>query len=97
MHSSTIVLPAWYRILEELVLPRKAIPRDVRTRWNSTWRMLRFFVDYREAVDRLTEDRKLGLRELEITEEEWGTAEELCAVLQVRSSDRAVCAHDSDL
>ncbi|EIW63730.1 uncharacterized protein TRAVEDRAFT_76117, partial [Trametes versicolor FP-101664 SS1] len=60
-HSSTILLPAWYALLDDLVLPRKAIPRDVRTRWNSTYRMLRFCLDYREAIDQMTGERKLGL------------------------------------
>lgn len=83
MHSSTILLPAWYRTLEELVLPRKSIPRDVRTRWNSTWRMLVFFLEYREAIDTLTGDRKLGLRKYEISEEEWKVAGDLCNVLKV--------------
>lgn len=94
MNSTTIILPAWYRLLDELVLPRRAIPRDVRTRWNSTYTMLSFFAEYREAVDKLTEDRKLGLRKFEISEEEWGAVGEICQVLKVSkvlSSMRARC------
>ncbi|KAI0371578.1 hypothetical protein BV20DRAFT_941875 [Pilatotrama ljubarskyi] len=45
--------------------------------------MLDFFLDYREAIDQITSDRKLGLRKLEITEEEWEIVQELCTVLKV--------------
>lgn len=84
MNSSTILLPAWYSLLDDLVLPRKAIPRDVRTRWNSTYQMLHSCLEYREAIDQMTGERKFGLRKLEISEEEWDIAQELADVLKVR-------------
>lgn len=76
------------------MLPQKAIPRDVRTRWNSTYQMLRFCLDYREAIDQMTGERKLGLRKLEMSEEEWAITDELSDVLKVRlsSSNGAVMA-----
>ncbi|KAL1937246.1 hypothetical protein VTO73DRAFT_13915 [Trametes versicolor] len=83
MTSSTILLPAWYTLLDDLVLPRKAIPRDVRTRWNSTYRMLLFCLDYREAVDQITSERRHGLRELELSEEEWQICQQLHDVLKI--------------
>lgn len=59
------------------------MPRDVRTRWNSTYQMLSFAVEYREAVDSLTSDRTMGLRQMELDEEEWKIAGQLCEILKV--------------
>ncbi|KAI0269523.1 hypothetical protein BGY98DRAFT_924319, partial [Russula aff. rugulosa BPL654] len=39
-NSSTIVLPQWYRILENLWLDARVIPHDIHTRWNATYDML---------------------------------------------------------
>ena len=42
VNSSTIVLPAWQRLLEELHKPNHIMPHDVTTCWNSTYDMLEF-------------------------------------------------------
>jgi hypothetical protein len=81
--STTKILPAWYKILAELKMKKKNIPRDVSTRWNSTFDMLQFVIEYKRAVERLTQERELGLRELELMDEEWAIAEQLCNVLKV--------------
>ncbi|KAG6805630.1 hypothetical protein H0H92_014680 [Tricholoma furcatifolium] len=39
-NSSTLILPEWYKVLERLNLSARMLPRDVRTRWNSTYEML---------------------------------------------------------
>ncbi|KAI0355815.1 hypothetical protein OH77DRAFT_1360058, partial [Trametes cingulata] len=57
VNSTTLLLPAWRRTVEELKLPAKLIPRDVRTRWNSTYDMLDVSVKYRTAVDSLCADK----------------------------------------
>ncbi|KAF8837319.1 hypothetical protein BDN67DRAFT_860273, partial [Paxillus ammoniavirescens] len=61
IHSTTIILPEWKRTLGELKLPVRIMPRDVSTRWNSTFDMLEFALKYRQAVDAITDKRKLGL------------------------------------
>ena len=59
------------------------MPRDVSTRWNSTYDMVLFATKYRAALDFMTADRDMNLRKYELSKKEWGMAEELCEVLQV--------------
>ncbi|KAG2345884.1 hypothetical protein BDR05DRAFT_848196, partial [Suillus weaverae] len=54
IHSTTIMLPAWYSILQDLAQPQMLMPRDVATRWNSTFNMLDYALGHREAVDAVT-------------------------------------------
>jgi hypothetical protein len=62
------------------------MPRDVTTRWNSTYDMLSFALEYRKAIDILTADRRHGLRAYELSEREWTIASQLCDVLKVRNA-----------
>jgi hypothetical protein len=79
MNSS---LPAWKRTCLTYKLPERLIPRDVRTRWNSTFDMLLFTVKYRRAVDAITAEKSLKLRKFE---QEWKILGDLLTVLGVRS------------
>ncbi len=76
-------LPAWFELLKELGLPKRVLPRDVRTRWNSTFRMLDAALEYKKAIVRMTGDLDMGFRELELTREEWEIATHLRDVLKV--------------
>lgn len=84
IHSTTKLLPAWKAILKTLKLREKLLPRDVKTRWNSTYDMLDVAVRYRQAVDMLTGDKSNGLRSFELSPEEWDIASQLRKVLRVR-------------
>lgn len=84
VHSTTILLPVWKESLEELDLAVKIMPRDVATRWNSTFNMLKFSLEYRKAIEALTSERKNELRQFELSEEEWEIAGELKGTLEVR-------------
>ncbi|EDR01885.1 uncharacterized protein LACBIDRAFT_310333 [Laccaria bicolor S238N-H82] len=59
------------------------MPRDVRTRWNSTYDMLSFSLQYRKAIEHVTSDLKNDLRKYELTDTEWIIASELTKTLQV--------------
>lgn len=62
----------------------RIMPRDVATRWNSTFILLRFALEYRDAIDRFTADKTNEVREYELDEEEWEIAGQLRDVLKVR-------------
>ena len=64
-------------------LKLRLMPRDVVTRWNSTYDMLTFSLEYRKAVDEITSNRDLKLRQNELDEEEWIIIEDLAAILKV--------------
>lgn len=59
------------------------MPRDVSTRWNSTFDMLKFAIQYRVAIDTITAERTMKLRDYELGREEWIVAEQLYDVLEV--------------
>ncbi|GLB40642.1 hypothetical protein LshimejAT787_0805130 [Lyophyllum shimeji] len=82
-NSSTILLPLWHRLCREHGVAFKMLPRDVKTRWNSTYDMLKVAYDYRKVVDALTDQRSANLRDYEVSEEEWKLARQLVEVLEV--------------
>jgi hypothetical protein len=82
-NSTTIILPEWYRILEELALKERIMPRDVSTRWNSTFDMLDFAIEYQRAIDAISGDRDMKLRKFEMGKDEWELAIQLQNVLRV--------------
>lgn len=81
--STTIILPQWFTTLEDLDLGQRMMPRDVTTRWNSTYDMLEFAVEYREGIDSITGNLKMKLRQYELSEEDWEIATKLRDVLKV--------------
>lgn len=59
------------------------MPRDVATRWNSTYDMLAFAVEYNRAIKTLTLDIDSKLTDFQLSAEEWGYAGELARALKV--------------
>ena len=51
----------------------RIMPHDVSTCWNLTYDMLKFAYLYREAIDRITNDHAMKLRDYELLESEWET------------------------
>ncbi len=88
INSTTLLLPQWFSTLEDLKLDERVMPRDVSTRWNSTYDMLKFAIDYRKAIDRLTGDKNLGLWQYELGDDEWEIAKQLSLLLMVSSNQQ---------
>jgi len=65
INSTTIALPAWRRICKVHKLVSKLMPRDVVTRWNSTYDLLQFSLKYWVAIDAITADKTLKFRKYE--------------------------------
>jgi len=82
INSSTIALPAWLKFCETLDLKIRRLPRDVTTRWNSTYDMLIFALKYRKAIDGITADKEFKLRKYELDNEEWKIIDDLATVLK---------------
>jgi hypothetical protein len=77
LHSTTKLLPAWHDYLEEFELQDCIMPCDVSTRWNSTFDMLNFAIDYRKAINAISSDRDMELQQFELAESEWKIAIQL--------------------
>jgi hypothetical protein len=93
-NSSTKSLPRWKEIIKEVVasspgdspnrkLTVRMMPRDVRTRWNSTFDMLKFALSYRDVIDKITSERSLELRKYELGENEWELVKQVRDCLRV--------------
>src|SRR5580693_6078707 len=61
VHSTTIALPAWRAACVAHGQPARILPRDVKTRWNSTYDMLIVAFKYRTVIDSVTGNRSLKL------------------------------------
>lgn len=83
VNSTTLLGPAWKACLDELQMPFRFMPRDVATRWNSTYDMLNFALEYRKALDQVTADRGNDMRKYEMDDREWTIASQLSQVLFV--------------
>jgi hypothetical protein len=86
IHSTTIVLPAWRLACKKYSLRVRILPRDVATRWNSTYDMLSVVQAYRKPVDDVTADKSLKLRKFELDSDEWQIIDDLLFVLAVNGS-----------
>jgi hypothetical protein len=95
INSTTIALPAWRDVCKAHNMRANLIPRDVTTRWNSTYDMIRFAVKYRSPIDTITADKALKLRKFELDDEDWKIAGDLVAVLEVSKCHSGVLLPDN--
>ena len=89
----TIIQPEWKKTLAKLVadatnenskpLSIWMMPRDVVTQWNLTYKMLKFAYTYQEAINMLTDNRTLKLREYELSDDNWSLVKQLQDSLKV--------------
>lgn len=85
-NSTTILLPAWNKMLPRHGLSVCMMPQDVSTQWNSTFDMLEFAIRYHVAIGAMTTVCEFNLWKYELTLDEWKIAMELWDVLKVRNS-----------
>jgi len=76
---NTIILPQWFTTLEELMLHQQMMPHDIMTTYN----MLEFTIEYHEALESITGNQRMKLRQYELTEEDWEIATQHHSVLKV--------------
>ncbi|KAJ3756099.1 hypothetical protein EV360DRAFT_24477, partial [Lentinula raphanica] len=50
IHSSTGLLPKWRAHVADTEFKGRALPRDVATRWNSTYDMMAAFLEMKAPV-----------------------------------------------
>lgn len=67
----------------EIPLGVRMMPRDVTIRWNSTFDMLDFAVTYHRALESLTGTLGMGLRDYELSDDDWVIAKDLRDILEV--------------
>ena len=82
-NSMTIVLPQWFSVLRELKVAEWMMPCDIKTRWNSTFNMLDFAVEHITAIDTITGNHDMKLRQYELSKDDWNMAHQLRDVLKV--------------
>ena len=61
----------------------RIMPHDVSTRWNSTYNMLCFAIEYQAVLNTITGECDMKLREYELTAAEWAIAIQLRDLLKV--------------
>ncbi|RDB18248.1 hypothetical protein Hypma_000607 [Hypsizygus marmoreus] len=76
-NSTMLILPQWWSLLDQLKLRPRMMPRDVATRWNSTYDMLVFALDYKPMLNSLTDMRAMKLEKYDMQDNEWEIAAQL--------------------
>ena len=79
----TRLLLVWYKTLSTHALSHRIMPQDVSMRWNSTYDMLEFAIQYHIAIDAMTAVRNFDLHQYELGSTEWDIAAKLRDVLKV--------------
>ena len=57
--------------------------RDIATWWNSLFDLLEYTLKHRKAIDLVTQQHELGMRDFELSDNEWEFVEQLHGVLKV--------------
>ena len=80
-NSPTVLTPMFHASCKKFSIKPKQPVTDVKTRWSSTYNMLRWAIQFRQPVDDVCQDRKF--RYLEVKDEEWEAVTDLVDVLKV--------------
>jgi hypothetical protein len=85
VHDSPTLQDKFDRLVvaSDLVGQKSALTRRVPTRWNSDFACLSSHVYFESPVKALTGDERNGLKDYELTKDQWALAKELEGVLEV--------------
>jgi len=83
VNSSTILLPAWKSMLEELKQMISIMLHNIITWWNLTYDLLEYALKHQRAMDKMTQDQALDLRKFDLGDHEWELIEQLRNMLKV--------------
>ena len=82
--SPTLLLPRWRETVTGTDFKDRILPRDISTRWNSTFDMLSAFIEMKQFVVQFLDQASNGLSEYNLEEEECKAASDLVKALTVR-------------
>ncbi|KAJ3738243.1 hypothetical protein EV360DRAFT_58301, partial [Lentinula raphanica] len=82
IHSTTQLLPRWREHVSSTEFKDQVLPRDVATRWNSTYDMLAAFLRMKEVVVEFVDRSSNRLSDYVLNEDEWEAIEGLVSVLK---------------
>ncbi|KAJ3742257.1 hypothetical protein EV360DRAFT_57808 [Lentinula raphanica] len=83
IHSTTNLLPKWRAHVSEMEFKDQVLPRDVATRWNSTFDMLSAFLQMKDLVSGFLDHSSYQLVEYILDDDEWEAIEGLVSVLKL--------------
>ena len=83
VHSTTKALPAWHEACKTHDLSSRLVPRDVKTRWNSTYDMISIALQYWLVLDEITANKALKMRKYELDNDDWAILKDVARVLKV--------------
>lgn len=83
INSPTKLLPRWCEVVTGSPFEKRVLPRDVSTRWNSTYDMLKAFLEMKDFVVKFTDRSSNELADFILDDDEWEAVEGLVHVLKV--------------
>jgi hypothetical protein len=75
--------PQWLDQCDKFKKPQNVMPRDVATRWNSTYDMLTFAIRYKDVIDAMCHPDSVTLKQYKLNVAEWALLTDLKEVLKV--------------
>jgi len=80
----TLLLPHWREVTASTPFENCILPRDVATRWNSTYDMLKAFLEMKNLVAKFMDSSLNGLLDYILSDEDWDAVNDLVSALKVR-------------
>ncbi|KAE9404172.1 hypothetical protein BT96DRAFT_813986, partial [Gymnopus androsaceus JB14] len=84
INSPTLLLPCWRETTAGTSFKNRTLPRDVATCWNSTYDMLKAFLEMKELVKAFLDCASYGLSAYALSEKEWQAINDLVSALKAQ-------------